>query len=53
MLASQPAVDVDTDFDLSQLAECMPLANHIVGRGTSLMQGQERSSETSILLTDR
>ena len=39
--ATQLAVDVDTDFTTRQLAECTPLANHISGRGSSLMQGQE------------
>ena len=32
----------------SQLAECTPVANHIIGCGSSLMQGQERSSETKL-----
>ena len=41
MLATQLAVDVDTDLSTCQLAECTPLANHISGRGSSLMQGQE------------
>ena len=39
--ATQLAVDVDTDLTTRQLAECTPLANHIIGRGSSLMQGQE------------
>ena len=39
--ATQLAVDVDTDYFTCQLAECTPLANHITGRGSSLMQGQE------------
>ena len=54
IFANQLAVDVDTDATTCRVAECTPLANHTFGRGSSLMQGQERSSEINyVFLTDR